>query len=86
VEFEEIPPIVYLHILIFDAKGGTGGPAKVNLEHAEWRAIDSARPTLDGHTFLGWSENESAQIAHFQPGQWIYIENIITLYAVWRVN
>ena len=45
-------------------------------------------PVNAGHTFLGWSESDTADVASYLPGATFSkeIENPITLHAVWQKN
>ena len=45
-------------------------------------------PVKDGHTFLGWSESDTATAASYLPGATFSkeIDHNITLYAVWQKN
>ena len=40
----------------------------------------------DGYTFVGWSENRTAQYATYTEGDELYLDGNTTLYAVWYKN
>lgn len=46
--------------------------------------LDTAKPTRDGYTFLGWGTTENATAASYQPGDMYSVDGNITLYAVWQ--
>ena len=45
--------------------------------------ITTRQLVRDGYAFLGWSENQNAEEASYQPGDSITLNNDVTLYAVW---
>ncbi len=47
-------------------------------------SVTPSSPTLDGYTFLGWSENASATSATYAPGASIDITGNPVLYAIWE--
>lgn len=46
--------------------------------------LDTAKPTREGYTFLGWGTTENATAASYQPGDMYSADKDITLYAVWQ--
>lgn len=46
--------------------------------------LDTAKPTRDGYTFLGWGTTATATAASYQPGDMYSVDQDITLYAVWQ--
>lgn len=43
-------------------------------------------PTLEGHTFVGWSTDVSAVEVEYLPGDNVNVSGDLTLYPVWRVG
>lgn len=79
-----------MHILQFDANGGSGAPSKQSVQVAGTysMAIPSTVPTRSGYTFLGWSASSIASSAQYQPGSSISVADnqVLTLYAVWKLD
>lgn len=48
--------------------------------------LDTAKPTREGYTFLGWGTTDKATAASYQPGDMYSVDDSITLYAVWQKN
>lgn len=46
--------------------------------------LDTAKPTREGYTFLGWGTTASATAASYQPGDMYSVDGPIILYAVWQ--
>lgn len=46
--------------------------------------LDTAKPTREGYTFLGWGTTATATAASYQPGDMYSVDQDITLYAVWQ--
>ena len=72
------------YTLYYNANGGSGAPASQT--GASTYTVSSTRPTKDGSTFLGWSQDRFATSAEYQPGSTISLTVDTTLYAVWRTN
>ena len=71
--------------LIFDANGGTGGPAPVRVTQNTAAQIPPQAPSRPGHDFLGWNTNPAATAATHQPGGSFPMGTAdATLFAVWR--
>ncbi len=68
--------------LTYSANGGTGAPAAQTGNGAV--TLSAAKPTRDGYVFLGWSTNQAAVAAPFQPGAGFNLTWDTTLYAVWQ--
>lgn len=54
--------------------------------HGQAVKLDTAKPTREGYTFLGWGTSDSATAASYQPGDMYSVDKEITLYAVWEIN
>lgn len=48
--------------------------------------LDTAKPTREGYTFLGWGTTADATAPSYQPGDMYSVDKNITLYAVWQKN
>lgn len=46
--------------------------------------LDTAKPTRDGYTFLGWGTTADATAPSYQPGDMYSVDGDIELYAVWQ--
>lgn len=75
-----------VYTLTYDANGGTGAPSSQKKEHGAGIFISSTEPTKNGYTFMGWSTNNSATLATYQPGSGFSNNADTTLYAVWKLN
>lgn len=78
------------YALSFNANGGSNAPATqyVNIASSGVSSVSfnltSSAPTRDDYTFLGWSTNQNASSADYQPGDTFTTSNSTnTLYAVW---
>ena len=75
--------------LTYDANGGnfpsdSQTTVSCTLENDECSIIISdLEPTMEGYTFLGWSESNSATEYAYKSGDTIMIENDTIVYAVW---
>lgn len=83
-----IPSVTYT--LSYDGNENTGGTVPAQSvktvkegESAEFE-IPLDTPTKDGHKFLGWSEDQHATEASYQPGGMVTLSKDLTLYAVWQ--
>lgn len=54
--------------------------------HGQAVQLDTAKPTREGYTFLGWGTSANATAASYQPGDMYSVDGTITLYAVWKEN
>ncbi|MGN0547144.1 MAG: InlB B-repeat-containing protein [Acutalibacteraceae bacterium] len=68
--------------IYFNANGGYGAPSSQSGKTSY--TIPPTTPTRNGYSFLGWSKNSSASSASYKGGDFIYLENDTTLYAVWE--
>ena len=71
-------------LLSFDANGGTGGPAPGMVRAGTQVYIDQSIPVYEGHEFLGWATEQTADVAEYQLGDRISMTQDTTLYAVWK--
>lgn len=72
------------YTIIYHDNGGTGSPeGQVKIQDVNMN-IPQIIPARAGFTFLGWSENEYALEATYQPGDPLENRNM-ELYAVWRI-
>ena len=77
-EWEYADRFFYLH---YDLNGGTNGPeGQWSFDHT----IPDTVPARNGYRFLGWAANKGAAAAEYQPGDSIYLDSDLTLYAVWE--
>jgi len=69
----------------YNANGGNDPPPsqRVPLGNA---ALSNHEPWRPGYDFLGWSTNPFATVREYSPGQTIYVNRDIPLYAVWRLT
>ena len=87
-EYEHIPVEEWEYAarffyLLYDSNGGTDGPS------GQWAFIDRISdivPVRSGYTFLGWAGEADAQLPEYLPGDPIYLEEDLTLYAVWEAE
>ncbi len=73
--------------LTYDANGGKFAlPAERSYPVAGERVeITSAKPSYEGYSFIGWSENKNAASASYRAGdRFIMPDGDTVLYAVWR--
>jgi len=76
----------YEYAVVYDDNGGFNGPGSQLKEHNTDLVITSAKPTRNGYTFLGWSENKNASAAQYKSGAKYSENESITLYAIWKQN
>lgn len=77
--------------LTYNANGGSGAPSSqsatiYNATTSNKFTLSSTKPTLTGHTFLGWSKSNTATSSSYDAGGSITLSDSDTLYAVWRDN
>ena len=82
---EELGVLTIYYELSFDANGGSGAPATMEVEE-DTATIPADEPTLDGYTFTGWAKSADADSPAYQPGDTISLSDNTTLYAVWESN
>ncbi len=70
----------------FDSNGGSTAPASQVKLHGYDMSITTALPFRYGYTFLGWAESPTATIPTYLPGTAYYLNQSITLYAVWGTS
>ena len=73
--------------VLYDANGGTGGPASAQLKKFNTDlTLSTVKPKRDGYTFLGWSTNKNATTAQYPAGGTYKKNEAVKLYAIWEVN
>ncbi len=76
-----------LYILNFDANGGTGAPATVQIHQGETVALSEQIPVRENYTFSGWASSADKSEAEYLPGgEFTISDKAVTLYAVWLKN
>ncbi len=68
----------------YNANGGSGVPTVQTKTYNQTLTLSSTKPTRIGYTFLGWSTNQTATSATYQPGANYTANAGTTLYAVWK--
>ena len=79
---EEIVKATYT--IIYNANGGTNGPANQTKQEGEIIRLSEIIPTRSGYKFLGWSTNSSATIPTYANGAEFSKDENTTLYAIWE--
>ncbi len=81
----EIVPVYYV---TYNANGG-----QILLGDSALEEVSDVLTTVpyievvrDGYTFVGWSENRTAQYATYTESDELYLDGNTTLYAVWKKN
>lgn len=79
------------YTITYSANGDnvTGMPASGTTKtYGQPVQLDTAMPSRDGYTFLGWSRNENATEATYAAGDYFTeeITGTVPLYAVWKAN
>lgn len=75
------------YTVTYDANGGGGAPAAVEVHVDETITLSSSVPSRENYTFIGWSQNSGADTAQYQPGDSFTMGNsLVTLFAVWKKN
>jgi len=72
------------YTLTYDANGGTGAPSSQTYAYGDKVYISSTEPTKSGCEFLGWSEYSGESYADYESGEYTYLYNDVTLYAIWH--
>ena len=71
-----------IHILFYDANGGTGAPL------SQWSdgyiEVSEQIPVREGYSFLGWSSDPGAEQAQYLPRGAFMLTGDLTLFAVWE--
>ena len=72
----------------YNTQGGNPAIAEqvITVDKADSVTVSTIRPKKRGYTFLGWSEDASADRATIQPGAKIALTGDITLYAIYEKN
>ena len=69
--------------LLYDANGGAGAPPAKTVVANAYTNLSTVKPVFPGQVFLGWVTELTSGSTRYQPGEWIYVDKDITLYAVW---
>lgn len=84
----ELDPAQRPVVITFDANGGHADslPHNISIPVNAWSVLPDADPVWDlSHKFLGWSDDPNATEARWAPGDVVYFDGDVTLYAVWEV-
>lgn len=68
----------------YDANGGSGAPSLQTKTYGKDISLSDTKPIRAGYTFIGWSTNNNATSAVYQPGDNFTVNANTTLYAVWE--
>lgn len=80
------PPEPSYYAVIYDANGGSGGLADVNLSQGAAYTIKSSEEvgiSWTGHIFLSWNTSPDGTGTSYRPGDVITVTHSLTLYAQW---
>ena len=76
-----------LYILNFDANGGTGAPATVQIHQGETVSLSEQEPVRENYTFSGWASSaDKSEVEYLPGGEFTISDKAVTLYAVWLKN
>ena len=68
----------------YDANGGSGAPWSAKKKYGTDYVISQTKPTRQGYTFIGWSEDKDASEPTYLPGDKFTEDKDVKLYAVWE--
>lgn len=74
------------YTITYHANGGADSPEPETYPVGVAATISQTQPVYSGYTFLGWSEDVSAQTAEYLPGGSCSIQENTTLFAVWTAD
>lgn len=72
------------HTVVYDANGGYDAPESQIKKIGVPLTVSENIPQYEGKIFLGWSTDETATEAEYQPGDSYYDDTDIYLYAIWK--
>ncbi len=76
-----------LYILNYDANGGTGAPATVQIHRGETVSLSEQEPVRENYTFSGWASSaDKSEVEYLPGGEFTISDKAVTLYAVWLKN
>ena len=76
-----------LYILNYDANGGTGAPATVQIHQGETVSLSEQEPVRENYTFSGWASSaDKSEVEYLPGGEFTISDKAVTLYAVWLKN
>jgi uncharacterized repeat protein (TIGR02543 family) len=70
------------YIITFDNNGGAEGPSSQQI-NAAGGVLTIQTPKMTGYTFVGWDTSPDSITPVYLPGDQIFINSNITLYAIW---
>lgn len=71
----------------FDANGGVGAPALMQVHEGETITLNDTIPSREDYTFLGWAlTSDAAEAQYSAGGEFTMGNSVVTLYAVWERN
>lgn len=74
------------YIVDYDANGGIGAPEYQVKYYDVSLTLRSETPTMDGYTFIGWSDDMSATYPLYYAGGSYTDNSSVVLYAVWEID
>ena len=84
VTFNVTVPAWTSYTISYNANGGSGAPSSQTKWKDQALTLSSAKPTREGHAFLGWSTSSTATTATYSAGGSYTANAGATLYAVWK--
>ena len=82
--YPSVIPVKYK--ITYIANGGSGAPASQKFTSGYNVKISFDKPTRNGYSFQGWSENPKATNASYYSGNRYKFNKNVTLYAIWKKN
>lgn len=75
-------------VITYNGNGSnvTNIPASEERQPGSTVIISNQIPVKDRHLFLGWGTTPNATVVQYAPGASAFVDNSITLYAIWRFN
>ena len=80
----DVPVEPVFYTISFDANGGTGTFSSEELEENKTYVIPSNVFIREGYKFIGWNTKSHGTGISYTEGQYIIINNDLTLYAQWE--
>lgn len=71
-------------LVTYISNGGTGAPESQVKQKGIALTLSDKKPTRQGYTFLGWSEDSKATEPSYEAGGKYTRNQSVTLYAVWK--
>ena len=79
------PPRLYYNV-DFHANGGSGAPGRQRKKKGQGLRLSTTKPTRSGYNFMGWATSSGSSYVSYNPGDYYYSDQDITLYAVWSIK